>query len=172
MSTTKTRKPAFAPTPQQIAAARAEAEAVVALFRDQPDDLQLRLDTAEGETGVLDMLDALAELVVADELLVERLMQRKQRLEARADKHREWFQQIFSALGGGTMHRPLYTATLRDGVQQPRIVDEALVPDEFWKRNVDRVALGKAAREAAKAGAKIPGTELSNAPPVLQIKST
>lgn len=124
---------------------------------------QLLLDTLEGETDVFELIDRILEVVVADEALVDAGKARLKRIEARADRHRAILKAMMEEIGD-KLERPLATLSVSDGPKMAHIVDQAAIPDVFWRRAVDKHELLR----ALKAG-PVQGAELSNGVPVLRL---
>ena len=128
-------------------------------------DSQLVLDTIEGETNALEMLDAIVETILADEALANAAKERATRMEARADKRRAIVQRIMERIGQKKLERPLATLVIAAGPTSVVIAREDLVPNEYWRSVLDKHAINR----AIKSDLEVPGATLSNAPPVLRI---
>ncbi|HKW20954.1 MAG TPA: siphovirus Gp157 family protein [Ktedonobacterales bacterium] len=131
-----------------------------------PQDDEDALAVAESETDVLEILDARAERVLAQELLAERAKARAKRLEESADRERRVIQEMVQVIGEKIV-RPTYTASLSYRTK-PSVVDEGAIPELYFRRKLDLLALGSALR----AGEQIDGAVLSNPAPSLILKST
>jgi hypothetical protein len=124
------------------------------------------LASIESETDALTLIDRLLESVVADEALVEGGRARLKRIEDRAEKRRDVLQAMMEQIGE-KIERPLATLSLSNGRRTAVITDQAGLPEGYWRRSVDRLAIEK----DLKAGKAIPGAELSNGANVLYIRS-
>ena len=121
-------------------------------------DPLLRYDTLEGNSRFFAALDDVAELAIADAKLVEIGKERLKRIEARASKSRDVMKRMLEGVDLATnADRPLYTATIATR-RELGPIDEALLPDEWWRRAPDKVAIKK----ALNAGQKVAGAVLDN----------
>ena len=73
------------------------------------------------------------------------------------------------AAGLNKLMMPDFTASLGQGRPRVIVVDEALIPETFWKteRTLRKADLGKALKD----GEQIAGAALSNAEPVLTVRT-
>lgn len=154
-----------------------EAEAVAKLRESiaqiDADDEALLLDTIEGETSFLEVIDALLTRMTEGRVMVaglssvaDDLAARRARYERRIDADRALIEQALMIAELPKLERP--TATLSLATRQPKVIieTEADIPATYWKQGaptLDKKALG----EALKAGASVPGACLSNAAPTL-----
>jgi len=133
------------------------------------DDAQLVLDTIEGQTFAIELLDRIVEHVMADEALVRVGTERLKRLETRAEKWRNVATHIIQKLPAPysqKLERPLYTASVRYH-QGVTITDESLLPHDFFnKPTPDRRHIASFLNK----GNELPGAELSNARPILTLR--
>jgi hypothetical protein len=120
-------------------------------------DPLLRYDTLEGNSRFFAALDDVAELAIADAKLVEIGKERLKRIEARASKSRDVMKRMLEGVDLTNADRPLYTATIATR-RELAPIDEALLPDEWWRRAPDKVAIKK----ALNAGQKVAGAVLDN----------
>lgn len=130
-------------------------------------DAQLMIDTIEGETDALEMMDAVVDFVIANEQLATLGKTRIRRLEARADKARTIVLQIMERIGQRKIERALYTASVTDGPKAVHITDEGMasIPLQYLRMSPDKVAIARALKD----GTEVPGAQLNNGPPVLRI---
>lgn len=149
---------------KELMAARALKESLAVLVQGDPD---LLLDSIEGETNLLECIDALIDEIDEAELLRAGIKARKQslderdgRLERRIKLYRGLIQQALEIAGRDKLERPSATPCLTKLPQKVIITEEPDIPVEFWKSEpaLDRRALG----EALKAGRLVPGATLSN----------
>ena len=156
---------------QAVAALRSSMEALAG------EDEILLLDTIEGETGLLEAVDALLNrmtetraLIVGTEAVASELDVRKRRFEARLETDRALIEQALMIAELDKLERP--TATLSLAKRQPRVEvqTESDVPARFWKA-ADPKLDKKALLDALKAGEAVPGACLSNAAPTLSVRS-
>src|SRR5262245_38915728 len=131
-------------SPHRLMAALTAAREALAVL--QPDDDEvIRVDTIEGQSDALEVLDSIAAHVVADEALAERARERAKRLESRADRRREVIVTMLDALGLSKIERALYSASLSHQAKA-QITDAAMLPPEFMRTAPDAVKIGKALR--------------------------
>ena len=152
-------------SPTKLMRAMAEAQRL----RDEigTEDEKLLVDSIDGETDAFAIIDRLSEMAIADKLLVERAKERVARFEARADRARGTIQRMLEALGITKLERSLVTASISEGPKAVVVTDQAALPDFYFRRSVDKVALGKDLR----AGKEVAGATLNNGAPVLTIRS-
>lgn len=161
-------------------------------------DEALVLDTAEGETSLLEALDAMLGAIMNDEVMVEGLAvvisdlaKRKGRFEQRIRTSRAIVEQAMTIAELAKLERP--TATLSVSARAPslQVLEESEIPARYWKAGaptLDKKALTADLRERAKALAaipaeaedraerlsalppEIPGVALSNGAPSLTIR--
>lgn len=147
----------------------------IARMIDAGDDLQLLVDTIEGETQLFECLDAVHESILEDqamltgiETVVATLRLRTEAAMARQQKKRDAIFKALTKLGIPSVKRPTATFSIRKGVEKVEIVNEADIPTQFYKNNpiLQRAALTKALKE----GEKVPGAELVIGPQSLSIR--
>lgn len=127
------------------------------------------LDTLDGETDAVDILDrairymqdadALAAAIKAQEA---DLSVRRKRIEARSEAHRATLLTIIDAMGMAKVERPLATISRRAGGTSVCIVDEAAIPSQLCKvvSSPDKAAIKK----QLQAGEIVPGAALETGP--------
>lgn len=135
--------------------------------------------TAALENNTTDCFEVLHRLVrAADEsakmadATKERLADlsaRAARFTRRKDTMRAAILAALDALGLPKLETPEFTVTLRAGVRQAVVTDEIALPDEYWR--VQRSPDLSAIRADTKIGVIIPGVEMTNAAPSIQIRS-
>lgn len=173
-----------------VAAIRASLAAV-----GQADDAQLLLDTVEGETSLLEVIDALLlrrheNLSLAEGLKtgIEALEARKARFLLNAERDKTLVEQALSVAELDTLMRPAGTLSMAKRAASVVITEESEIPGAYWKTPapvLDKKALGEAVkahhaalaitdeqlRKAALAEAPaVPGATLNNAAPSLTIR--
>jgi heterodisulfide reductase subunit B len=126
-------------------------------------DADMILASIESETNALELMDKVLEAVVADELLVEQGSARLKRIEARANRHRLILRAMMEEIAE-KVERPLGTLSISYGPRSAVIVDQGVIPNEFFRRTVDKAELLR----ALKAG-PVAGAELSNGNLTLKI---
>lgn len=155
--------PGTSPSPRAIERAVSVAQQLISTLPDDTDH-QLLLDSLEGETDVMEVLDRIIEQSIADNKLADAARERAKRIEARAERSRSLALRILEALEVPSLERPLYTATI--AYTQGGIVTNAdELPPEYLRHTVDMRLLTK----ALLAGNKIEGAELKNPAPSLRV---
>lgn len=156
-----------------------EAEAARVLIENLRDvignDIELALDTIEGETRLLEIIDSTleadAELDAMIEVIDRRvadLNDRKARFKERKAAARGAIAAAMETIGEKSLVRPCGTISLAKTAKKVELVDEQSLPAEYWKRaepTVDRSAL----LAALKAG-DVPGAELVDGGTSLRIR--
>ena len=160
-------------------AARNELQAAEKLKASLADalalDPDLLLDTMEGETSLLDIVDALLLSELADAAHVEALKEakstldaRKQRYEARQATRRALIEQAMMLLERKKLERPTATLSLSERAPTVKVEDESAIPSRFFtsKPVLDLVAV----KDAVKSGEDVPGAILTNGSVSLTIR--
>lgn len=139
-----------------------------AYARECLEDPDFVIDLAEGETSLLEAIDALAHADLIDESLIagvekaeEALALRKQRFSARRQARRGIIEQALLILEVKKLERPVATLTIAERAGKVEIDDESAIPARFWLAGdpkLDRKAL-KAAMDAGEA---VHGAHISN----------
>jgi len=134
-------------------------------------------DTLEGITDLHEMIAAVIRSALVDEALesglsarLDDMKKRQSRLEVRATKKRELALQAMSESGLTKLEQPDFTASTRAGVPALVVVSEQSIPETYWLTQppkLDRQGL----LGELKRGGSIPGVELSNAKPVLMVRT-
>ena len=173
--------PHSAPSGFRIEQAMAVAGALKQrLLQDDPDlaaDETILRDTLDGETDVYDLMRRLARFVLEAEAMeaaakarATAIAGRQKRYAARAQAGRGALFGMMDALGEKTLTDPEFTASIKAGRASVFVTDESALPDDYV--NVTRVPNKTAIADALKAGTDIPGAELGNGMPTLQIKGS
>lgn len=150
-------------TAEDLARQAEAAAALVDYLREvDEDDHDLVQDSIEGETDFLEVIDRALEQIAEAEMMADALSgriaalkARKSRFEGRAGFLRSVIQMAMVQANGDqgvrplpfTLQTPSATVTVRDGKERGQIVDEALLPAEFWKTaapTVDRAKINEA----------------------------
>jgi Siphovirus Gp157 len=156
--------PSNVPHGAAIERAMSAAMEAISALPDDGDNVLL-LNTIEGESDVLEVLDRVVEAAIADKKLAELARERAKRIEARADRARGVALQILEALQVSPLERPLYSASI-SYPRKPLVTNADELPKEMIREAPDMIAIGKALR----AGETIPGAELRNPEPQLTIR--
>ncbi len=142
------------------------------MLADDPDFI---LDLAEGETNLLETLDALLAADAMDEWLIEGAKKAAAEVSFRADRfqkrrmaRRTLIEQALMILEQRKLERPCATISLADRAPMAVIEDESALPSRFF---VNEPSLDKKALKAAlDAGEDVPGARLSNGSVSLTIR--
>lgn len=141
---------------------------VAAQIRDalgDDDDEVAFLDTLDGATDAVDLLDrAIRQMQDADALAAAiktqeaDLAARRKRIEARSDAHRATLLTIIDAMGMAKVERPRATISRRSGGVSLIIADESAIPSQLCKTVVspDKDAI----KRQLQAGEIVPGAAL------------
>lgn len=128
-------------------------------------DTDTFLDTLDGETDALDILDRLiaqdreaAALTDAIKVQLSDLSARKARLEARSRAAKAAMLMLLDAVGERKIERPAATVSRRLGSPSVIITDEAAVPSQLCQ--VKKVPDKKAIKAQIDAGECVPGAEI------------
>jgi len=141
------------------------------------DDVLLR-DMIEGETGLLEAIDATVKQIGFDEALVKglsdhinELRNRKQRILDRIQGMRSALLAAMSMAEIKKRETPAGTIARKAIPPSVQLTDEAAIPSEFWKPQdpkLDKAALEKALKEKRE----IPGAVLTNGGETIQVRFT
>lgn len=155
-----------------------EAEAAKSLLANLRDigadgDEEIVKTAIEGETNLLEVIDAALLQAAQDQAAVasldalkEQISGRMHRLERRVDLTKTALASAIQAIGERKMERPLATLTIKPTGPAVVITDEQKVPPNFWKKpepKIDKAELKKALKDGP-----VPGAELSNGGETLQ----
>jgi len=132
-------------------------EALQGEFNDKAVSIIKLVENLNGDTSVID-----AE--------IKRLQERKQVINNKQKRLREYLLHNMEANEITKIECPLFTASLRKGLESVEIIDESLLPDEFVKAEVVTKADKKAIKDALKAGESVPGAALKRGETTIVIK--
>lgn len=131
-------------------------------------DAAFVLSTIEGETDLLESVDAYCDLILADDALIERAEERVKRMKKRNEDRRKVMVQMMEILPEPFSHslqRPGYTASIY--YRSRAKIDAAELPSEYFnKPTPNRVMIE---REMSK-GNEVRGCSWDNASPTLTIR--
>lgn len=139
------------------------------------DDDVAFLDTLEGETNALEILDALIggvqeadAMAEALRLQIDALSSRRARMVQRKDAFRSSILAVIDATGLQKIERPLATVSRRAGQPSVVITDAAAVPSQLCKTTVapDLAAI----KAQLAAGEAVPGAGLYPGPEILTVR--
>lgn len=124
-------------------------------------DQDFFIDTLEGETNLIDLINALDASILEDELLIdgaksalEKLQNRKRAAENRIDLKRRLLLHAFHEAGLKTLRTPTSTLSIREAGIKAIVLAAEEVPARYWKPQppkLDQDALTKAVRAREKA---------------------
>ena len=139
-------------------------------------DEDLMLDMIEGETSLVECIDALLARSAADRALIEGtakvvsdLQDRARRIEKRIAFDRALIEQAMMMAEIAKLERPVATLSLSNRAPGLRIDNESDIPAEFWTAGAPKLDR-KALPAALKDGRPVPGAALSNAAPSLTVR--
>ena len=160
---------------RQALAAKNLRESIAQLM-ENGDDEELAVDMIEGETSLLECIDALLEANTQDAVIVagvERvasdLSARKSRVAGRIQMRRALIEQAMLTAEIKKLERPAATLSLANRPASLIVADESAIPSRFWiaaDPKLDRKALSAALKE----GEAVTGAALSNAAPTLSVR--
>lgn len=156
----------------EIAAASALKASLADALAGDPD---LLLDTIEGETGLLEIVDALLLADLHDAEMIEGLKRakdtidiRRKRFEARVALRRALIEQAMLIVEREKLERPTATLSLISRPPAVEVVEEADIPARFFK---SKPVLDKDALKAAlAAGEEVSGARMTNGSQSLTIR--
>lgn len=133
-------------------------------------------DTLEGITDIHEVLAAVVRSALYDEALadglknhIQRLQERLDRLTERGAMRRRIVRDAMIEIDIKKVAAPDFTLSLRAGSPSLVVVDELVVPNEYWEVREPRLNRASAL-SALKYGVAIPGLQLSNPEPVLSVR--
>lgn len=155
-------------------AAEALKESIRAVVGD--DDALLR-DMMEAETDLRPMVARATEQIRADEALadgiadlVKKLITRKERIVQRGAMMRAACLTAMAVAEIKTLETPAGTLTRKPLPQSAIVLDEAVIPSEFWKAQEPKLD-NRALLDALKSGRAVEGAQLSNGGETIQIRN-
>jgi hypothetical protein len=160
----------------EVDAVRRHIAALLAEYPELADDEQLRLDTIEGSTNATAILERLVAGIREAETMkaamkdrIEAMQNRKYAFERRADGFRQLAQRIMEAAKLRNLVLPEATLSIRPTPPSVRILDEAQIPEAFWrvKREPKLVAI----KAAFMDGQPVPGAALTNGGETINVRA-
>jgi hypothetical protein len=135
------------------------------------------LDTLEGITDLHEMIAAVIRSALGDEALhsglrfrIDDMKERLSRLEIRASKKRELALGAMTEVGLSKLEQPDFTASARAGPPALIVVAEERIPSAYWVPQPPKLDRQSILGEL-KRGIEIPGVQMSNAKPVLSVRT-
>lgn len=143
-------------------------------------DAETLRDSIEGETNLLETVDAVIGQIGEDAARAEALGKfmtsldgRKARLEARQELLRSLLVNALDVLGEKRLERPAATITFKATAPKLIVTNESQVPAKFWKQPepvLNKKDLTDALKARGETDPPIPGAELSNGGATVQIR--
>lgn len=160
---------------------KAEMEAAEILLANLRDivagDDEAAADIVEGETNLLEAVNAAVDLVQQHEahadaigVRIKTLQDRKARLQHKADLTREAIAVAMDVAKRKKLATPLGTVSLKATPQKVELVDESEIPTKYFVRPEPTLSK-KAILEDLKAGVEVPGCKLSEAGTTIAIRA-
>lgn len=153
-------------------------ERIAAELAPYRDDEETFLDTLDGETDVLDLLDREIEAeqndratVAAIKARMADLKARADRIDMRADAHRRAQLMIVKATGQRKIERPTATLSIRQGALSVAITDETAIPSQLCTVKTITSPDKAAIRAQIEAGETVPGAELIRGDDTLSVRT-
>jgi Siphovirus Gp157 len=148
------------------------------LLADYPSaDEETVLNTLEGITDLNEMIAAVIRSALVDEALqgglrsrLEDMKARLGRLEERGLKKRELALEAMTEVGLTKLEQPDFTASVRAGSPSLVVTAEDLIPEAYWVPQAPKLSR-QALLSDLKQGASVSGAQLSNAQPVLMVRT-
>lgn len=139
-------------------------------------DEQTLADTVEGLTDLHEIIATIVRSAVLDEALadglrsrIDEMKERLSRFEKRASARRLISRDAMADAQIKRITAPDLTISLRPGVRSLIVIDEKLIPEEFWEPQAPRLRrqelVGELKRERS-----VPGAELSHPVAVLSVR--
>ena len=145
---------------------------------EDPDiDERTLADTVEGLTDLPEILASIIRCALVDEALasglqghLEDMQERLARLKRRAEKRRQLARDVMLELELKKLDAPDFTASIRPGAPTLLVIDETLVPKNYWEPREPRLNRQELLSDL-KRGTEIAGVALSRPEPVLSVRS-
>ena len=142
------------------------------------DDMDLIRDMIEGETSLDTAIESAVmqtsedmALIAGIDMVMSQMSSRQARIKKRVEITRTIIQAAMETAEKSVMETALCRITLKNTPPKALIVDEALVPSDYWKPQDPRLDK-KAVLDALKDKKDIPGAQLSNGGKTTQWKWT
>ena len=162
---------------QAMSALMSGRAALIASDPDLAADEAILSDTLKAETDDVYallhriLLAAVEARTMADatDARVKDLTARRDRYKQRAETLRGTAFAAMDALGLTRLELPDLTASIARGRAVAIVTDETKLPDDYWRttRAIDKTAIN----DAVKNGVVVPGVEMTNAIPSLQVRT-
>lgn len=164
------------PIADRLAREASAARDLIKELRGDNFDEETTHDTAEGETSIMEAIDAaLSEMDECSAIVAgcnaqcEVYQFRAAKFSARAERIRGLIEQAMVIADLPTVKRPTATISVKKTPPKPMVLDESLIPSQFFKPQPPK--LDKAAiNEAIKSGKTVAGVQMDNGGISLQIR--
>jgi Siphovirus Gp157 len=140
-------------------------------------DEETLTDTLEGITDLHEMIAAVIRSALVDEALqdglrsrIDDMRARLRRLEERGLKKRQLAIEAMTEVGLTKLEQPDFTASVRAGSPSLMVTAEDLIPEDYWVPQAPKLSR-QALLSDLKQGGSVPGAQLSNAQPVLMVRT-
>jgi Siphovirus Gp157 len=140
-------------------------------------DAETLTDTLEGITDLHEMIAAVIRSALVDESLqsglryrLEDMRVRMKRLEERGLKKRQLAQEAMTEVGLTKLEQPDFTASVRAGSPSLVVTAEDLIPEAYWVTQAPKLNR-QALLSDLKQALSVAGAQLSNAQPVLMVRT-
>lgn len=120
--------------------------------------------------SIIKMAENLSADTSAIDAEIERLKARKQVILNRQKSLREYLLHNMQASGVSKIECPLFTASLRKGLESVEITDQSLIPNEFVSIEVVEKPDKTAIKKALQSGVEVPGAMLKRGESTIVIK--
>lgn len=134
-------------------------------------------DTVEGLSDLPEILTAILRAALADEALadglkgrVAEMQDRLARLQDRAAKRRQIVKETMVEVDLKKLTAPDFTASIRPGMANLLVLDEAAVPSIYWELRDPKLNRQELLNDL-KQGLEVRGVALSNPEPVLSVRT-
>jgi len=134
-------------------------------------------DTLEGLTNLPEMLAALLRSYLDDncavkalKLRIDDLRERQKRIELRVEKKRALAAEVMAEAEMPKLIEPDFTVSLLAGRKSLVVIDEKVIPEEYWKAQAPKLDRLKLTANL-KGGTAVPGVSLSNAIPTISVRT-
>ena len=140
-------------------------------------DEETLADTLEGITDLNEMIAAVIRSALVDEALQSGLRtrladmkSRLARLEERGSKKRALALEAMTEVGLKKLEQPDFTASARAGLPGLVVVEEDLIPADYWVPQPPKLDRQSLIADLKREG-HIPGTQISNPKPTLSVRT-
>ena len=140
-------------------------------------DEETLADTLEGITDLKEMIAAVIRSALVDEALhmglcsrLKDMKTRLSRLEERGAKKRQLALEAMAEVGLSKLEQPDFTVSARAGSPALVVIAEDRIPGAYWLPQPPKLDRQSILGEL-KRGLEVPGAQLSNAKPVLSVRT-